>query len=157
MKKKIFISAGLVSAGLLGMAGTSLAATNNSGSANSLPAKIAKQFNLSQADVQKVFDQNRADRQAAKKATIDTELTQAVTDGKITNDQKAKILAKIDGIQKQRQAKSGSLKDKTPAERQALVTQNRTALEKWASDNNIPSEFLGYLMGGRGHGLNRAQ
>jgi UTP:GlnB (protein PII) uridylyltransferase len=125
---------------------TVMAATSSTNS-DSLAGKIAQKFNLNQSDVQSVIDQNKTDHQAARQQKIEDKLTQAVKDGKITNDQKDKILAKLQELQAERQANRDSLKDLTPAERKAKLEAKRAELKQWAKDNNIPDQFLRLLAG----------
>jgi hypothetical protein len=74
-------------------------------------------------------------------------LTQAVADGKITEEQKEKILDKHEEMQ----AKMESLKDLEPEERKAQMQTLHEELKKWAEENNIDFPFFGMKLGfGRG-------
>lgn len=111
---------------------------------------IAQRFNLSTADVQKVFDEQRTAMEAARKQESADRLKQAVTDGKLTQDQANKITAK----QAELEATRATLKDKTEAERQTAMKAEMESLKTWITENNIPQEFI--MFGGpgmgRGHG-----
>jgi hypothetical protein len=96
---------------------------------DSLIQQLATKFGVKQNDVQVVFDQNRQDREVQMEKNFETKLTQDVSDSKITEAQKQLIITK----------------------RQELVAQ-RSALVKWATDNNIDQKYLG---GGFGHGMGR--
>jgi hypothetical protein len=157
--KKSLAVAGIASGvGLAVVAGTgmvSAASSPNASSTNgqsSLIDKIASKFNLNKNDVKAVFDQDRADHQAERQTKVEDRLNQAVTDKKITSDQKDKILAKLKEIkadmQAQKDNEGDAMKDKTPAERKAAMDAQRADLEKWASDNGIPMQYL--QMGGGG-------
>ncbi len=64
----------------------------------------------------------------------DNRLDKLVEDGKITTEQRTKIEAKQTELEAKRE-------------------ENRTALEKWATDNGIDAKYLmGGGKGGRGHG-----
>ena len=80
-------------------------------------------------------------------------LDQAVTDGKITAEQKDLIIAKGKEM-KQKMEEIRNLSSDT--ERKTAMEQLRTDTEKWLSDNKIDQRFLGPLGGmrgpGRGHG-----
>jgi hypothetical protein len=78
---------------------------------------------------------------------VDDRLTQAVKDGKITEAQKAKILAKREELQAKREA----WKDKTPEERQQARQELHDQLKQWADDNGIPLSYL-MTMHGQHHG-----
>jgi len=146
--KKSLLIAGVVGAiGVAGLAGTAaVSAATDTSTSGSLVDKIAQKFNLNKADVQAVFDQNRSDHEAQRQANVKTKLDQAVKDGKLTADQETKILDKLKELQAQRDADKSTMKDKTPAERKAAMDANKAALDQWAKDNNIPTEYLRIFM-----------
>ncbi len=151
IKKPLLIAGAISTIGFAGLAGSSLASAQSSTSgSDSLVSKIAQKFNLKTEDVQAVFTEDRNAREAEHQASIEKELTQAVTDGKITADQKDKIVAKQKELQTSMEANRDAMKDKTEAERKAAMDAKRTELEQWAKDNNIPTEFLRYVHGGHG-------
>ncbi len=133
------------------MAGVGLASAQSSTTGTGgLVDKIAQKFNLNKADVQKVFDEDRAVHQAEHEQKENERLDQAVKDGKITQAQEDLIKAKVKELQAKREAARDAMKDKTKAERKATMDAERTDLEKWAKGNNIPAEYL--LFGPHGHG-----
>ncbi len=136
------ISIGAVTAGGLGIAS---AATSNTGR-DALVDKLVAKFNLNKADVQKVFDEEHAARETEHEADIKTKLDQAVKDGKLTQDQEDKLIAKLKELQADRDAArdSGTKPDA------ATMKAKRDEFKKWLSDNNIPEEY-GLALGGRGH------
>lgn len=156
VKKPLLIAGAVAAIGSAGLAGSSLvSADSNTAGQDGLVDKIAQKFNLNKSDVKAVFDQDRADHQAKMQANVEKQLSQAVTDGKLTADQKDKILAKRKEMQASRDSDRDTMKNKTPAERKAAMEAKRTELEQWAKDNNIPTEYLRFVMGGpggRGHG-----
>ena len=100
---------------------------------DSLVTRISQRFNLSQADVQAVFDSVHDERMAFWKQKLEDRLTQAVKDGVITESQKTAILTKM-----------AENKDKGP--------MNHEEIKKWFSDNEIDeSKLRSYLkpVGGR--------
>jgi len=111
---------------------------------------IATKFNLNTADVQKVFDEQRAQmsaqRQAQQAARQKAMLDQAVKDGKITQAQEDLIIAK----QKEVQTFMGTLTGKTEADRQAAMKTEKDSIQAWAKTNNIPEQYV--MMFGRGEG-----
>lgn len=155
IKKPLLIVGAVTTIGAAGLIGSqaAFAATSTSGS-TSLVDKIAQKFNLNKADVQAVFDENRVEHEAAEQSRVETKLNQAVTDGKLTTEQKDKILAKRKELQDAREADKAAMQDKTPEERHTAMEAKRTELEQWAKDNNIPTEYLRFVAGhgGRGHG-----
>jgi hypothetical protein len=141
-----------------------------------LVSAIASKFNLNQADVQAVFDEQKskmkADRQVKmaemetkRRAEFVTRLSGLVTAGKLTQAQADAIKAKRTELQAQREAdKPGmeSMKNMTEAERQTAMEARktkmeaeRTALKQWAADNGISEEYImmaGEMGMGGGHG-----
>lgn len=115
---------------------------------SALVKSIATRFNLSEADVQKVFDENRAAHEQQMKEHFQTGLKQAVTDGKITQAQADQITAKLAEMETFRQ----SLQGKTQAEIKTAMEAQKKALDKWITDNNIPAQYLRFLGGPGGHG-----
>ena len=94
--------------------------------ANSYPPivqKLAQRFNLNEDDVKAVFDEAKQEKKAKMQASFDDFLNQAVKDGKITEDQKQKILEKREGLKTSRLNK-------------------KEDLQKWAQENNINLEYL---------------
>lgn len=150
--KLAVVAAGASIIALTGGAGV-LAATDSGTSGtnpeSSLVDKLVAKFGLNKSDVQAVFDQERSERQAEHQQQLTDRLTQAVTDGKLTEDQKSQILAK----QQELQTFMDSLRGKTMEERRTAMDGKRTELEQWATTNSIPEEYARFAigMGGR-HG-----
>lgn len=155
IKKSLLVAGAVTSISAAGLVGNSVvsAEANTSTGSETLVSKIAKKFNLKTEDVQAVVDEDRKAHQAEHTANVEKDLSQLVTDGKITAEQKDKIVAKQKELQSQREADRDSMKNKTEAERKAAMDAKKAELEKWAKDNNIPTEYLRYVMGhGHGHG-----
>ncbi len=148
--RKTLVVAGAASAvGVASLLGANLAvAATDTTSGGSLVDKIASTFKLNKEEVQKVFDTERSEREAEIKAKVEENLSQAVKDGKITEEQKAKILAKQEELRSEREANKDSFKDLTVAERRAKMKEKRAELDAWTSENNIPDNFLRYVVGG---------
>jgi polyhydroxyalkanoate synthesis regulator phasin len=90
-----------------------------------------------------VFDDYHQQNMADRHQKLVDRLDQAVKDGKITEDQKNKIIAKLDELHKQFQGES---KQDRHANRQQL----HDALQQWAKDNGINLDQI--LPHGLGHG-----
>lgn len=158
-KQTILASAAAVTvmgvAGLTGLQTVSAQTTaGTTDGPTSLIQKIAKKFNLKEADVKAVFDQEHTERKAEMTKQVEDNLTQAVKDGKITEAQKQAILTKRSELQAKFEANRDSMKDKTEDERKAAMEAEKADLEAWAKTNNISTDFLRYVMGrgGMGHG-----
>jgi len=92
---------------------------------------------------------DRAVRQAEMKTKLTESLTQAVTDGKLTEDQKTHILSVEDQIHTKMEAKDVS-----------GANTLRSELKTWATEQNIDSTLMpgqgnGMNMGGHGSGMGR--
>ena len=78
-------------------------------------------------------------------------ITQAVKDGKLTENQRTKM-AKHKELVSQLEANKDSFKDKTPEERKTTFEAQRTAIEQWAKDNGVDAKWL-LPFGGKGFGM----
>lgn len=136
---------------LASVVGVASAATTNSNGSESLIDKIATKFNLNKDEVKALFDEERTEREAQMKTKQEERLNTLVSEGKITADQKAKIIAKQEELKTKREANRDAMKDKTDAERKAAMEKERTELEQWAKDNGIDTQYL-RMLGGRGPG-----
>ncbi|HYH75482.1 MAG TPA: hypothetical protein VD735_06005 [Candidatus Saccharimonadales bacterium] len=156
LKKGLLVAGAVTSVGIAGLTGLGVASaatsTSGDGGSSSLITKIAEKFNLSESDVQAVFDADRSEREAEREQHMEERLSQAVTDGDLTSAQKEAILAKYKTLQSEREADKDSMQDLTAEERKAAMEAERTALQTWADENDIPNEYLRYVMGGGGHG-----
>jgi hypothetical protein len=168
--KKTAVIAALVTmlgTGAIGI-GTTMAAENTSvgikHGMQDLVTAIATKFNLNTAEVQAVFDAQRDQMQTEHKAEMEktqaqheadlaAKLTQAVTDGKLTQAQADAITAKRAELKTEREAMMAERKEQrlqTREEMEATMKTKKEALDKWAKDNNIPSEYLPVMIFLRG-------
>lgn len=148
-------AAGLVIAGSVAVQ----AATINTGSGSGNPmsnlvSAIAQKFNLNQNDVQQVFDDQHKQMEAQHAQMYADSLTKAVADGRLTQDQADKLIAKQKELESQREANKADFQNKTESERQAEMQKHKDELNQWAKDNNIPQEYLP-VGGPRGQGGHR--
>ncbi|MEK7633178.1 MAG: hypothetical protein AAB473_05350 [Patescibacteria group bacterium] len=152
--KKSVIAAAIVATLGMGAFGTAtaFAATDTSivhKPMQNLVTAIAKKFNVKEADVQAVFDEQHATMQEQRQENIADHLTKAVTDGKLTQAQADAIAANMET----QKTFFESLKDKTPEERQAALKANAETQKAWAESNDLPKEFApGQGLRGRGPG-----
>jgi hypothetical protein len=154
IKKKLVLTVAVVSlagASFFGVTNTFAQTPDNQGT--SLVGRIATKFNLNKADVQAVFDEDREEHQAKMEKRFEDQLTQLVTNGKITEDQKTKIIAKFKEMKEQRNANKDELKNMTQDERKAAHEQKRQELKTWAEANGIDVNVLTGVFGpGKGMG-----
>lgn len=151
MKKRLLVGASAAIIGITSVAGLGMAsAETNSNGQTSLIDKIAQKFNLNKDEVKAVFEADRSERHAEMEAKAKEHLTQAVKDGKLTQEQADKITAKRAEMKAFRE----SLEGKTDEERKTAMEANREELKKWAADNDIPMKYVHgpHIGHGRGHG-----
>lgn len=146
------IASAVTAIGLAAAVGTGVVSAQSQSSGTGLVDKIAQKFNLNKADVQAVFDQNRKDHEAQRQQDMKSKLDQAVKDGKLTQDQEDKLVAKF----KEMDSYRDSLKDKTEDERHTAMKTKMDEFKQWLKDNNI-SEDLVRLGGPHGHGGPRGE
>lgn len=144
MNKKL-ATGGLAAVGLttvLIASGVAFAATSTT-TRTSVAQAIAAKFSLNKDDVQKVIDQTHAADRTAR-------LDEQVAAGKLTADQKTKILAEEAAIQPKLDA-ARALTDTTA--RKKAMDDIRTEVQAWEQTNNIPAGAMG--PGGHGMGMGR--
>lgn len=132
-----------------------LSAIDKNNPMSSLVSAIATKFNLNSAEVQTVVDDvmkaERTGHMAEMQANQATRLTQAVTDGKITQVQANLITAKVAEMKASMEANRTANQNLTEEERKTKMQAEQASLKAWATANNIPMNFLSQF-GGRGHG-----
>jgi hypothetical protein len=171
MNLKTIRSLAITSAVLVGVAGLGASSiqaatpTNNNTRPDpfsNLVSLISQRFNLSQSDVQKVFDEQRtqmeAEHETRRSEELATRLAAAVKARTITQAQSDLIKAK----QTELKAFHESLKGKTKEECEAAMKAKAEELKAWATANNIPEQFANFgPMGGQrgpgGPGMGRGQ
>jgi len=145
MSKKVIIPTavlvGLAAVGLFGI--KSIGAVGNGYSP--LAEKIANRFGLNKNEVEAVFEEDRVQRQEEMKTRHEDRLNQAVSDGKITEEQKQAVIAKKAELQENRQ----DMANLTDEERKQKMDEHRQEMETWAEENGVD---LGLFMGQGGSG-----
>lgn len=120
----------------------------------SIIQKLVHKFNLNEDEVKAVFEEERVAMQTKMQAQFEEKLNQAVTDGKLTEEQKKLILAKHEELKQQRETMMKEMKNLTDEERRAKMEEHRASLEAWAEENDIDMEYLMFkvkIKGGPGH------
>lgn len=143
IKKPLLVIGAVTGIGLAGIAGLGVAsaATNNSSGKDSIIDRIATRFNLNKDEVEAVFEEERAARETQRQQNLEERLTKAVEDGKLTEEQKAKILAKLEELRAARE----EWKDKTPEERHEAKHELHEELTQWAEDHDVPLEYFKFI------------
>ena len=55
-------------------------------------------------------------------------------------------------LQKTREANRTNMDSKSKSERRTTMNAERTKLDQWFTDNDIPTEYRNLVLGGKGHG-----
>jgi hypothetical protein len=152
IKKPLLIAGAVATLGVASTAAGVQAVTNTGSDQSGIVDKIAQKFNLNKDEVQKVFDEDRATHEAQHQSRMEERLSQAVKDGKLTEDQKTKILAKLTELKASMESERENFKNMTDEERKTHMEQKRTELETWAKENNIPTDYLHFIGHGGGPG-----
>lgn len=152
-KRTLVAGAAIAAVGMAGVGGVGLAsaATNSAADGStgtSIVDKIATKFDLNKDEVKAVFDEDRAAHMAEMQQHQKERLAQAVTDGKITQEQADYITAakaEIEALMG-----NASPEDESDTTREQIKTK-MDALRTWADDNDINMRYVGGMMHGR-HG-----
>ncbi len=154
MTKKLILTVAAISvlSGGLVVATNAFAQTpaNGQNGVSSLIQEIADKFHLNKDDVQSVFTQHQKEMQTQREANYENYLQNLVDTGKITSSQKQLILDKHNELLSQMQSDKQNLKTMTPAQRRAQMQSNMQDLKNWASQNNIPLQYLRPFGPGKG-------
>jgi len=155
MKKQLLLPGfALLLLGVVTFGATSVSAQDQtSDHYSSLITKIAQKFNLKEADVKSVFDEDKQAMQTKMKQKLSDNLSQLVTQGKITEVQKNAIIAKMAELQKKHEADRQSQKSMTPEQRKAAMDKERSNLEAWAKEQGIDLSLIKGFGRGMGHGF----
>jgi len=122
------------------------ASTTTNGPMSGLVQAIATKFNLKTSDVQAVVDAQKAQIHTQHAADFKTRLDQAVKDGKLTQAQEDLIVAK----EADEKTFMESLQSMSETDRKAALQTQMADLKKWATNNNIPTQYVPFGPGGHG-------
>jgi len=153
-KKKIIIPAlalVVLGAGAYGI--SQAGAESNRMGREAMIQRIAQRFGLNEEEVEKVFEENKSERQAQMKSNYEQMLTEAVSKGELTEEQKQLILAKKEEMWQEREKNREAHMNMSVEERRTEMEKRHAELEQWAKDNGIDIKYLiGMGMGKMGSG-----
>jgi hypothetical protein len=101
-KKKLIIPVAALVA-LAGISAYSLKASADERGSRNMSQEIAEKFNLNQDEVDSFFSEKREQRREENQSRMEENLSQAVLDGKITEDQKNALIEKREEMQANRE------------------------------------------------------
>lgn len=143
IKKTLLVLGAVSGVGLASVAGLGVAAAaTNSHDKGSLVERVASKFNLDKGEVGAVFEEHRAERQAEHHQSLEDRLNRAVKDGKLTEEQKTKILAKLEELKAARQ----EWRENPSQEHSKDIRELHSSLKKWAKENNVPVHYLNFMI-----------
>lgn len=161
MNKKFLIP--LVALTIIGGSAVAVSITKADEEANFPPIiqRLVEKFNLDEAEVTKVLEEAREERQAEMQARFTERLDQAVSDGTITEEQKQLIVAKHEELEALRQEEAQNRGNYSPEEWQTKMQERREEMKSWAEENGIdlsvlmpePGGMGGHRQGPRGEGM----
>jgi hypothetical protein len=143
IKRTLLVGAAVATIGLggIGTLGLASAATDNSTDGGStIVEKIATRFNLNEDEVQAVFDEHHKSHEAEMKAAHRERIAQAVTDGKLTQEQADHISKTLEEIHALRG--DASPKELSDTSRQQ-IREKMDALHDWADEQDIDMHDIG--------------
>lgn len=150
--KKVFVISSLC----LGLSGMGVYFANAQGVQDrhqALTQKFAQKFGVDESEVENLFTEHREEarsqRQVEMKERCDKRLSIAVTEGKITEEQKTLVLTKREELQTKR--------EELGSERKVQAQAHRDEMKEWAQENGIDESVLAMGLGGnkgskKGHG-----
>jgi|GEM_PF-1453485 len=153
-KTKASLGALVIAASVLFYSAMPVNAQNTSESEqfNTLVQRIAEKLNMDTADVKAVFEEVHKEKQSSHTSKLELRLSEAVTKGVITEDQKGQLLLKFGELTAAHGENREAWMNLSPEERQSKLTVQREELEKWASDHGINPETLKKIGFGVGRG-----
>jgi hypothetical protein len=150
IKRKLFVP-GIAIFIMLGISIASLNAVSAQEVSSYPPIvqKLAERFNLNPSEVEDVFQEMHEERQADMHAQFEERLNDLVSEGKLTEEQKLKVLDKIEEMQ----TKMESLRDLNPEERRQESREMHEEMRKWFEDSGINFEELRFMVKLPGRGF----
>ena len=128
-KKLLIIALALVVLAGVGFATVKAYADDSQGPRSTIIEKLVERFGLNQDEVEQVFNEVREERQAQRQARWEERLNALVQEGKITEDQKAAIIAKHEEMRAEKEANMDAWKDLSPEERHAKREEYRDEMD----------------------------
>lgn len=152
MKKRIALFALIGALAFTGILGVSDAFAQEEQS-NPLIQKLVERFSLNEEEVQEFFEEVRSEKREEMQNRFEEILSQAVSDGEITEDQKNLILAKYEEMQEEKESNKEEWQNFSQEERKEMIKEQKETMDAWLEENGIDAKFM--KMGGRGHGQKR--
>lgn len=115
---------------------------------------IAQRFGLNESDVLQAVEEFHDQEREDMEVRFEEKLDQAVAEGKITEEQKEKILLKHEEMRAEMENDFANLKEMTPEERKEEIMNRHEELKTWAEENDIDLSYFHFKFGmGKGMGM----
>lgn len=135
--------------------GTAAYAQGSQNGQKNMVQTLAQKLGVDQQKVQTAFDEIRAEHQQEMQTQFTQRLNLAVTNGKISEEQKNLILKKHEEMQSQRESEREQVQNMTQEERRTFMESRREEMKKWADAQGIDMQYLMGPNGGQGtRGMN---
>ncbi len=163
-KRKMIIPALVLGvATVVGVSSFSNVSANEESQYSPIVQRIAEKFSLNQDDVEQVFEDGREEHRAEMKKNREERLSELVSEGKLTEDQKNALIAKQEENRVKSEERRNEFQNLSREERQAKMKEsretNKAEMEKFAEEQGIDLKELHSEMGegfgerkGRGNG-----
>ena len=118
---------------------------------------IAERFDLDEEEVLSAMEDFQEQQHEEMGVQFENRLTQAVLDGKITEDQREMILQKYEEMRVERESSWAALREMSLEERRDEIMARHEELRSWAEENGIDLSYfnLGFGRGQRMHNMGR--
>ncbi len=123
-------------------------------SSNNFPPMVqglVEKFNLNKDEVSSYLEEQRQVRQEERRTEREGMLNTAVSEGKITEEQKTLLLNKMDEYRNNKEDFFGLTRE----EKQQAIEEHRAEMQTWAEENGIDLPTLNLGRGGFGGGLGK--
>ncbi len=161
--KQGLVGAALVSTLGAGVTGATVFAAEKTsgGSIDDLITTLASKFDLNADDVREVFTEHHEameeERAQEREAELEAKLAQAVTDGKLTQDQADALKAQHEEHEQDRESDRESFASMTEEERQAAMEERRESMDAFLESEGISKETLREIFGDMRRGGGRGE
>ncbi len=110
--------------------------------------KLSERFGIEESEIEAVMDEVREEHQTQSQEWFAARLSEAVTNGEITEDQRQLIIQKHEEIRNRWQKELASAEDLTLEERKQASQDKKQELAQWAEENGVEVTYFGQ---GQGH------
>lgn len=116
---------------------------------------IAERFDLDEEEVLTAMEDFQEQRHEQVGVQFENRLTQAVLDGKLTEDQREMILQKHEEMRAEQESNWAALREMSADERRDEIMVRHEELKSWAEENGIDLSYfnMGIGRGSRMHGM----